>query len=140
VSTGSVNGDGGIGDSSVGIAVGMTIVVLILGIGAFIYARRRRQQQHLPPLPAQPATMAMYVNPLHPDFSTGTPDYEEPVTLQHDGNLALVGVDAELYVADPRTASSSGSYAVFQSAKSANDAAYSVFRSQVLAQNPDATV
>jgi len=85
--------------------------------------------------------MTMFVNPLHPDFPARTADYEEPVALQHEDSPA-VNFDSDLYIADQDNPSADGSYAEFRSPKpamGANDANYSVFRSEGLAQDPDAT-
>lgn len=94
---GSSSGD----SSSVWVAVGVTIAVLVVGGGAFICKRHGGQRQDLPPLPPQATIMPMFVNPLHLDVAGPAPNYEEP-TMPHPFTGPRVEMDADLYVADQR--------------------------------------
>jgi len=123
------------------IAVGVPVAVLVLGLGAFVWARERAHQKHLPPLPPQAATTSMHLNPLHPDFPGVPTNGEEPIHPHRDDS-PRVDVDSSLRVPDQRASSTDAAYAVFRSTKPAEEAdaaMYNVFRSEGLAQDLDVT-
>jgi hypothetical protein len=120
--------------------VGVTIAVLVVGAGVYIFKRRGAQRQHLPSVPPQSQIVAMCVNPLHGMAGGTATDYEEPVTLQHEDS-PHVELDSDLYVADQKARPAEASYAVFRSteptAETANDATYNVFHNEGVRQDPD---
>ena len=132
--------DGGGDESRLGIVVGATFVVLLVGlVGVYLWKRCGGwRQQYIPPLPPQPQTVSMFVNPIHHHHHgiSGCADveYEEPLPLQPDDSR--VKVDSDLYVSNQTASHGDGSYAVFLSARPA-DATYCLFRSQGVARGPD---
>jgi hypothetical protein len=98
--------------SSVALAIGIPLAVLVVGVGVYICQRRGGQRQNLLPLPPQVTTIAMYANPMHLGIAGPATKYEEPAML-HLPESAHVEVDSELYVTDQRTSTAEASYAVF---------------------------
>jgi hypothetical protein len=107
-------GDGS--DSLAGLAVGVTIaVMLVLTVGMYTCnhtCKRGNTLWHssLPELPTQPQAISVYENPLHLGIAAGSTSAYGPAT-QHHG----VQLDSELYM-------------VKKTAPSSADAPYAVFR------------
>jgi hypothetical protein len=75
----------------------------------------------------------MFVNPLHLGMTELAADYEEPVVLHPvTTRRPRVEVDSELYVADQRASPPK------ETEPLPDSTTYHVFRSDGLAQNPDA--
>jgi hypothetical protein len=95
VATPASSADGG-ESSSIGLFIGVAIVVLLVMVGVYFCGRRNGRRHQFGDLLPVPSTVSVYVNPLHREpAGESVTDYEEPVSPPHSPHITM---DPDLYV------------------------------------------